>query len=124
MDPFSQKLIREGLINSGFSTEAVYMSLGKPDRITAVDSPEGRIESWFYKNYLYEGMRNTSLSPRAIVSNRPGGDGARTRSASQTSPSGPSAPPQPTIAEMSAPPLATLVLEVRDGHVVVARLEF
>jgi hypothetical protein len=124
LDPFSQQLIREGLIDAGFSTAAVYLSLGKPDRMTAVDSPAGRIETWVYKNYLFDSTRNTSFAPRETVSARPGRDGAPTRIANQGVPGGSTAPLQPTIAEMSGPPLATLVLELRDGHVVTARLEF
>ena len=63
LDPFSKKLIRDGLINLGFTSEAVYMALGRPNRIATTETPDGSIETWSYKNYLYGKTHGVTVPP-------------------------------------------------------------
>jgi hypothetical protein len=121
LDPFSQHLIKQGLFNKGFSTEAVYMALGKPNAITVTESPDGRLETWVYKNFLYESSNAVSVS---VVSpgSRPLGTVL-----SSSAPGGPSlnstkaGPGQAAIAEDTA--LCTLFIDLLENRVVAARIK-
>jgi hypothetical protein len=120
LDPFSRKLVRDGLFDVGFSADTVTMSLGKPDRVEERETSHGTVQVWVYKNFLYASMRNTGVGAREpLRPNRP----APVRAGSTALPNNPQGLPDPTIAEMGGPPLATLFLEMRDGRVVAAHIE-
>src|SRR6187549_1683315 len=61
LDPFSQKLVRQGLFDYGFTPEVLYMSLGKPNRVSVAETEKGRIETWTYRNFLYESSNAVSV---------------------------------------------------------------
>ena len=121
LDPFSRRLVRDGLFDFGFSNAAVYMALGKPNRVSIAETPEGSVETWVYRNFMYGDMRSAGFTPNVTINpirvQQP-------RSAPSGSGGGSIASPQSTIAEMGGPPLATLILDLRNGRVVAARLEF
>ncbi len=121
LDPFSRKLVREGLFNLGFSAGTVAMSLGKPDAIAHRDTPDGPVEIWTYKNFLYGDLRHLTVGARdpGTTVQRP----LMQRNAPTSAISNPAGAPTPTVADMSGPPLATLHLELRDGHVIGAHID-
>lgn len=47
--PWQQRDIQEGVINVGYSTDMVYMALGKPSKI--VTSANGQDTVWTYNNF-------------------------------------------------------------------------
>ena len=124
LDSFSQQLIQNGLVNYGFTPELVYMALGKPNRITAAETAQGRVETWTYKNFLY-----TNSAAAKFGVNNPGTKQQPGPILSSSAPGGPSltstktSPVQPTVSDMSDTPIATLVLELHGGRVVAIRLE-
>jgi hypothetical protein len=109
LDPFDRKLVREGLFDLGFSTDMLYMSLGKPDKVTPRQSDVGAEEIWTYKNFLYESMHGGVVGMRDPTTVR-GGRPMSARSLPQGMPNTLTGPPTPTIAEMAGPPHATLLL--------------
>ena len=117
----SRKLIEEGQFDLGFTSEAVFMALGKPNRIATAETDDGTVETWTYKNFLYGGTRSGALVSRGVPAPRLPRNSA---SANPVGPAIPSAPAQPANLEIADPPLATLLLDLRDGRVVAARLEF
>ncbi|MSU23144.1 MAG: hypothetical protein EXS32_04890 [Opitutus sp.] len=124
LDPLSKKLINDGLINLGFTSEAVYMSLGRPNHIATTETPEGSMETWTYRNYLYGKTRGITVPPPGSTTMRQTRTSSTPSSANAgISPSG-AIPAAPMATEISDAPLATLLLDLRDGRVVAARLEF
>jgi hypothetical protein len=59
LDPATQEKIRQGIIDIGFSEDAVYIALGKPDQRRDSVSANGRITTWIYNTYYerYDGAR-------------------------------------------------------------------
>ena len=108
LDPFGKKLIDEGLFDIGFPAEAAYMALGKPNRVTTSDSPHGPVETWVYKNFIFGNNPHVVFPvPASAAANR----AQQGRSA------------QPRTPEIADPPMATLLLDLRDGRIIGARLE-
>ena len=125
LDSFSQRLIKSGLVNYGFTPELVYMSLGRPNRVAVEETAQGDVEIWVYKNFLYStasaakfGVNNqgTKQQPGPIISSS-APLGGPSLSSTKTS------PVQATVTDMNDVPIATLFLEFVDGSVVVVRIE-
>ena len=59
LDPQTQARIRQGLIDVGYTTDMVYMAMGKPDETRERTSDEGQNTTWIYNAYWqqYEGSR-------------------------------------------------------------------
>lgn len=57
LDPATQAKIKQGIIDVGFTSDMVYIALGKPDEIRERSSQAGRETSWKYNSYYnrYEG---------------------------------------------------------------------
>lgn len=123
LDPFSQKLVSDGLFNHGFTPEMLYMALGKPNRVESSDGDRGHVEIWVYRNFLYgnegavkigggtPGMRNKDAA--VISSSAPGGPSLMSTKAS---------PSQPTLTDVNDVALGTLCVELVNGLVVAARV--
>jgi len=65
--PWQQQDIQNGIINVGYSTDMVYMALGKPSKI--VTSANGEETIWTYNNYF---PPTAQSAPRSNLQN-PGG---------------------------------------------------
>lgn len=50
LTPATQKHIREGLVERGYTKDMVYIALGRPNRVENRTSADGPIEVWIYKN--------------------------------------------------------------------------
>jgi hypothetical protein len=73
LDPYSRNLVRQGLVNFGFSADAVYLAMGRPDRITTAHTDEGTMETWIYRNVLYtrpQAVRSVA-NPQLVDINMP-----------------------------------------------------
>ena len=59
LDPQAQARIRQGLIDVGYTTDMVYIALGKPDEVKERTTGEGNETTWIYNAYWqeYEGSR-------------------------------------------------------------------
>ena len=119
-----QALIREGMVDQGFSPELVHLALGEPNRRQAGEAAEGRMETWTYKNIVLSdtvavrvGMNNpgSRYQPGRLMSpNAPGGPGiSSTRNVG----------PQPGVADMADVRTGTLFVEFLNGRVFSLRLE-
>lgn len=47
-----QAMIREGEIDVGFTTDMVYLALGKPSTIQTLESANGPLTLWVYQRYV------------------------------------------------------------------------
>ena len=120
VDPFSQKLIRQGLINLGFTNELVYLALGKPNRTRTIQTSEGEVQVWIYRNFLYRQSGAVSINSRNL--------GTRSYGpiASSSAPGGPSlsstrsGPWQPTLSDDGGSTMGTLHVNFVEGFVVAA----
>ena len=52
LTPDHQNKIEQGIIEVGFSTDMVYMALGRPQRTWEKTQPEGRVSIWTYRNMI------------------------------------------------------------------------
>ncbi|MFO1452383.1 MAG: hypothetical protein U1F61_29730 [Opitutaceae bacterium] len=52
LDPLSQRLVRQGMVNLGFTSEVVYLALGQPNEVETRQTPDGEMLVWTYRNYL------------------------------------------------------------------------
>ena len=123
LDPATQRIIRDGLPDYGFTPELVYMALGKPNRKTAGDSEHGNTETWVYRNFVYASTGAVRMSAN-VPGSKPYGPVI-----SSTAPGGPSlsstkaGPVQATIGDGSDAPIGTLFVQFLNGRVVAIRIE-
>lgn len=124
LDSFSQELIQNGLVNHGFSSAMVYMALGKPNLTSSVETPQGTVETWVYRNYLY-----TQDNASKLTLNHPGLKAQPGPMLSSSAPGGPSltstktSPLQPTLSDIGDTPLGKLYVDLIADRVVKVRLE-
>lgn len=59
LDPQTQARIRQGIVDVGYTTDMVYIAMGKPDEIKDRTTAEGRETTWIYNSYWqeYQGSR-------------------------------------------------------------------
>ena len=59
LDPQTQSRIKQGLVDIGYTTDMVYMAMGKPDEVRDRVNQDGRETTWIYNAYWqqYEGSR-------------------------------------------------------------------
>jgi hypothetical protein len=123
LEPFTQKLISDGLFDHGFTPELLYMSLGKPNRVVVSDTEQGHIEIWSYRNFLY-----ANEGAVKIGGTTPGARPQNNTVVSSSAPGGPSlmstkaSPSQPTVTDVNDVALGTLYIELVEGRVVAARV--
>lgn len=102
LDEFSQRLVREGLVNYGFRSDVVCLALGKPNAVAVVATVNGPVETWTYLNFLYGRIVATTL----LTSN-----GSTAGS------------PQLTLADSGDSPIGTLLLGFFEGRIATIRIE-
>lgn len=124
LTPEQKKNIEEGAIEYGYTTDMVYMALGKPSKVREKAAPEGTVLMWTFNNYFpsvavsqlslndpgrhgYRAGQVSSMSPRNSVS------------ISSTVPSG----PEPGVDSLSDIPSETLHVLFLDGKVFQIKLE-
>jgi hypothetical protein len=131
LTPDQQKRIQAGAIDFDFTSDMVYMALGKPSSVKASQSPEGAVELWTYKNFI------VTTSASELTVNGPSGNstnwsstqhstqspaaGGRANSAAglgSTTQSGPK-----TELGFADLPTDTLNIYLKDGKVVRVSLE-
>ena len=123
--PEVQAKVREGLIEAGFTTELVYIALGRPDRTTNGVTDSGPTMTWTYRNFPVTGTNAAATGmnvPGARAqngglssANAPGGTG----SISRTGPNG----VQAGIGNVPDVAVATLVVEFSDDRVTAIRFD-
>lgn len=119
LDPYNQRMIKEGLIDYGYSAAMVYMAIGKPDSSEIVDTLQGKVEIWTYKNFVFSGGVAMKLGV-----NNPGQRYTGGRMVSPNAPGGASiastatSPIAPTVGNMADAPTGTLVLDILNDKLV------
>jgi hypothetical protein len=119
-----QALIREGMVDYGFTPELVHLALGEPNRRQSGEAAEGRMETWTYKNIVL----SDTVAMR-VGMNNPGSRYQPGRLLSPNAPGGPSISstrnvgPQPGVADMADVRTGTLFVEFLNGRVFSLRLE-
>jgi hypothetical protein len=119
-----QSIIKDGLVDVGFTPDLVYMALGKPNRVQSGEAVEGTMTTWTYKNFVMSstvamklGMNNPGAryqGGRLVSPNAPGGASiASTRNVG----------PQPTVSDMGDATVGTLYVEFLNDRVFSIRLE-
>ncbi|MBK8857960.1 MAG: hypothetical protein IPN11_09905 [Opitutaceae bacterium] len=123
LTPEQKKNIEEGGIEYGYTTDMVYMALGKPSKVREKAAPEGTVLMWTFNNYFptvtvaklslndpsrkYRAGQVSSMAPRNSVS------------LSSTVPSG----PEPGVDSLGDIPSETLHVLFLDGKVFQIKLE-
>src|ERR1035437_2056179 len=51
LTPWQKKVIDDGGVERGYTTDVVYMALGTHKTVKSKDTPEGKTEMWTYTNY-------------------------------------------------------------------------
>lgn len=124
LDARAQSLIREGLVQEGFTREMVILALGQPTKVSVTETPQGTLETLAYRNFLYssESAQKLAFDPPTlrsasgpmVSSSAPGGPSLTSTQGSRT---------QSTLTDGSDTPLATLHLELQGGRVTRVQLE-
>jgi hypothetical protein len=123
LDGNSQKLIRAGLVDMGFTLDMVRMSLGQPDAIESRDTSQGRTTVWIYRHFVYDAQMAMQLT----TANPGGRSGGPINSSS--SPDGPSllstknTGARASVSDAGDAPVGRLTLEFIDGKVGAVRLD-
>jgi hypothetical protein len=123
LTPEQKKNIEEGAIEMGYTTDMVYMALGKPSKVREKTAPEGTVLMWTFYNYFPTvAVARLSLNdpsrkyrPGQISPNAPG----NSVSISSTKPSG----PEPGVDSLGDIPSETLHVLFLDGKVFQIKLE-
>lgn len=125
LPPYDQNMIRRGLVSFDYTPDMVYLALGRPDKVETVDTQQGQVTTWTYRNFVYGG----STGGVRLGVNNPGSRYTPGRMVSSTAPGGPSlsstqpGPVQPSIANMGDPTIATLWVDFIDDAVVGLRID-
>jgi len=124
LTPEQKKNIEDGAIEMGYTTDMVYMALGKPSKVREKAAPEGTVLMWTFNNYfptvavsrlaLNDPSRHGYRSGQ-VYANVPG----NTVSISSTVPSG----PEPGVDSLGEIPSETLHVLFFDGRVFQIKLE-
>ncbi|MBK8857959.1 MAG: hypothetical protein IPN11_09900 [Opitutaceae bacterium] len=129
LTPEQKKNIEEGAIEYGYTTDMVYMALGKPSKVKEKAAPEGTVLMWTFNNFYPSvavsqlAMNDPSRKYKAppLSTNYPGeGPGGSTAaSISSTKPVG----PEPGVDSLGSIPSETLHVLFLDGKVFQIKLE-
>lgn len=129
LTPEQKKNIEEGSIEYGYTTDMVYMALGKPSKVREKAAPEGTVLMWTF-NQFYPTVAVSQLAlndpsrkykAAQLSTNYPntGPGGATAASISSTKPSG----PEPGVDSLGEIPSETLHVLFLDGKVFQIKLE-
>ena len=124
LPPEVQKIIKDGMVDVGFTPDMVYLSLGKPNHTQSGEAVQGRMTTWTYKNIVLSdtvamklGLNTpgTRYQPGTMVSpNAPGGPSiGSTRNSS----------PQSTVSDIADAKVGTLFVEFLNEKVFSLRME-
>ena len=73
LSPQQQQAIKAGELNVGYTTDMVYLSLGKPSEINLVETADGLATVWTYKKFYPTAavvkLANPDTSDRQIAAN-------------------------------------------------------
>ena len=129
LTPEQKKNIEEGAIEYGYTTDMVYMALGKPSKVKEKAAPEGTVLMWTFNNYYPtvavsqlamnapgRKYRAAQLSPNTPDSSP---ESAKSPSLSSTAPSG----PEPGVDSLADIPSETLHVLFLEGKVFQIKLE-
>ena len=129
LTPEQKKNIEEGAIEYGYTTDMVYMALGKPSKVKEKAAPEGTVLMWTFNNYfptvavsqlaLNDPSRKYKAPPLSTNYPREGPGGTTAPSISSTKPSG----PEPGVDSLGDIPSETLHVLFLDGKVFQIKLE-
>ncbi len=72
--PWQQRHVNQGMIATGFTSDMVYMAMGRPNLIETKSAPEGAVERWTYHRYYpstqaartFERHRSTDNNPSSL----------------------------------------------------------
>lgn len=123
LTPEQKKNIEEGAIEHGYTTDMVYMALGRPSKTREKASPDGTVLMWTFNNYfptvavsrLSMNDPSRKYRPGQVSPNTPGNP----VSISSTKPSG----PEPGVDSLADVPSETLHVLFLDGKVFQIKLE-
>lgn len=123
LSPEAQRNIEQGGIEVGYTTDMVYMALGRPSRVREKTAPEGKVVMWTYNNYfptvavaqLSMNDPSRKFRPPQVSPNTPG----NSVSISSTRPSG----PEPGVDSLGEIPSETLHVLFLEGRVFKIALE-
>jgi len=123
LTPEQKKNIEDGVIEYGYTTDMVYMALGKPSKVREKSAPEGTVLMWTFNNYfptvavsqLAMNDPSRKYRPGQVYANVPGNP----VSISSTKPSG----PEPGVDSLGDIPSETLHVLFLDGKVFQIKLE-
>ena len=123
LTPEQKKNIEEGAIEYGYTTDMVYMALGKPSKVKEKAAPEGTVLMWTFNNYYPTvavsqlAMNDPSRHYKAgqLSANAPRNE----TSLSSTKPVG----PEPGVDSLADIPSETLHVLFLEGKVFQIKLE-
>jgi hypothetical protein len=128
LTPDQKKNIEEGAIEYGYTTDMVYMALGKPTKVKEKAAPEGTVLMWTFNNY-YPTVAVSQLAMNApgrkyreptMSANTPdSGSNVKSPGLSSTKPSG----PEPGVDSLADIPSETLHVLFLEGKVFQIKLE-
>lgn len=124
LTPEQKKNIEEGAIEYGYTTDMVYLALGKPSKVKEKTAPEGTVLMWTFNNYF------PTVAVSQLALNDPSRHGYRSGqtyanvpgnsvSISSTAPTG----PEPGVDSLAEIPSETLHVLFLDGKVFQIKLE-
>jgi len=124
LTPEQKKSIEEGVIEHGYTTDMVYMALGKPSKVREKAAPEGTVLMWTFNNYF------PAVAVSKLSLNDPSRHGYRAGQVSSMSPrnnvslsSTVSSGPEPSVDSLGEIPSETLHVLFLDGKVFQIKLE-
>ena len=138
LTPDQQEMIRNGQIEAGFSTDMVYLALGKPSKTHIKQTPDGPVTVWTYLRFYPQGpigrgslsyeQGMSAVSPNAFGTGNTGRFGSSTPGSQSSTTSvssnnvattnGPSMAPEPGDL-----PSDTLFIYFFQDRVIDAKLE-
>ena len=119
LTPEQKSKIEQGVIEIGFTSDMVYMAMGRPQKITEKNLPLGHVAMWTYRNFL----PTSSLS--LLTANHPSRHGYTSGQTSANAPrsSGAGSGPEPTLDAMPDLPLETLHVFLLNDRVCELKVE-
>ncbi len=123
LSPEQKKSIEEGAVEYGYTTDMVYMALGKPSKVKEKTTSDGTVLMWTFNNY-YPSVAVSQLAmndpSRKFKAGQTSANVPRNEtSLSSTKPSG----PEPGVDSLADIPSETLHVLFLDGKVFQIKLE-
>lgn len=67
LDPQTQAKIKQGLVDVGYTTDMVYIAMGKPDEMKDRTTADGHETTWVYNSYWQEYQGSRLMGYRRFV---------------------------------------------------------